>query len=159
GRRPPRTWRVRSLFLCYLPRNFYFSLSTIRVRLFGRPAYCLLLTAFFLSGCGKVGDPLPPIPRAPVVIGEPTATQQGNRIILSFPLTRTRRPTPVERIDIYRLIEPVNAPSGLTEEDFAARSTLIASIAGDQLPASSPTTASVAITYPDTLDLKSASPN
>ncbi len=156
-----KTWQARPASLCCLLHAACFSPSTGHSRSLYRAAYrllltafCLLPSAFFLSACGKVGDPLPPIPRAPVVIGEPTATQQGNRIILNFPLTRTARSTPVERIDIYRLIEPVNASSGLTEEDFSARSTVIHSILGDQLPASSAT-----ITYTDPLDLKSAPPN
>jgi len=145
---------------CVLPSSAHYRFldqSAYRLLL---TAYCLLSTVFLLSACGKVGDPLPPIPRAPVVIGTPTVVQQGNRIMLSFPLTRTPRSTPVERIDIYRLIEPVNAPPGLTEEDFSARSTVIHSIPGDQLPAGSATTTSSAtITYSDEINLKSAQAN
>jgi hypothetical protein len=117
-------------------------------------AFCLLPFAFNLAACGKVGDPLPPIPRAPMVISELAVEQQGNRLMLSFPLVRAPRAERLQRIDIYRLIEPASAPRGLTEEDFAARSTIISSITADQLPATSAT-----ITYGDALDLKSVPAN
>jgi hypothetical protein len=112
-------------------------------------AFAFILSAFAFSACGKVGDPLPPIPRAPVVISELAAAQQGNQIILSFPLARTTRSAPLQRIDLYRLIEPASAPLALTEEDFSTRSTIIASIPAEQLPPQRAT-----ITYQDQLDLK-----
>jgi len=116
-------------------------------------AYCLLPTAFF-SACGKIGDPLPPIPRAPLVVSELAATQSGNRITLTFPLVRTPRSERLGRIDIYRLTEPINAPPGLTEEDFSARSTIIHSIPAEQIPDKSAT-----ITYPDLIDFKNVPGN
>jgi hypothetical protein len=87
-----------------------------------------------------------------VVISELSALQQGNRIILSFPLARTSRSVPLERIDIYRLIEPAAAPPGLPEEDFSTRATIIHSILGAHLPPDR-----ARITFQDTLDLKSLS--
>ncbi len=115
------------------------------------PALCLCLLAFcLLISCGKVGDPLPPIPRAPVTIRELAVSQQGNQLILSFPIVRTGRSEPVQRIDLYRLIEPLSAPLGLPEEDFSLRASVIATIPAEQIPATSAT-----ITYQDVLDLKS----
>ena len=110
-------------------------------------ALCLLIS--LLSGCGKIGDPLPPIPRAPLVVNELSVTQQGSRLILSFPMVRPPRAEPLERIDIYRLIEPESAPRGLTEEEFAARATVISTIAGEQVKVGSTT-----ITHLDPLDLR-----
>src|SRR5262245_35413057 len=65
---------------------------------------------FFLAGCGKIGDPLPPIPRAPLIIEELKVAQQGTQLVLSFPLVRNNRSPRLQRIDIYRLIESVNDP-------------------------------------------------
>ncbi len=112
---------------------------------------CLLPVVFgLLISCGKVGDPLPPIPRAPVSIRELAVLQRGNQLILSFPIVRTSRSEPIQRIDLYRLIEPLNAPLGLPEEDFSLRASVIATIPAEQIPAASAT-----ITYQDVLDLKS----
>jgi hypothetical protein len=101
--------------------------------------------------CGKVGDPLPPIPRAPLIVNELAATQQGTSILISFPVAKQTRTDKLKRVDIYRLIESVNAPLGLTAEDYATRAALIASLPEAQLP----TNVSV-ITYVDPIDFKIA---
>jgi fibronectin type 3 domain-containing protein len=54
----------------------------------------------------------------------------------------------IRRIDVYRLAEPPTAPLPLTEEEFAARSTLIGSVAYEEIK-----NASGALTYTDTLEL------
>jgi hypothetical protein len=110
-------------------------------------AFCLLIS--LLSGCGKIGEPLPPIPRAPLIVNELSVTQQGTRLILSFPLVRPPRADRLERIDIYRLIEPESAPRGLTEEEFAARASVISTIPGEQVKVGSTT-----LTHLDPLDLR-----
>ncbi len=112
--------------------------------------FCLLSTAFYLlfSGCGKIGDPLPPIPRAPLMVNELKVVQQGSRLILSFPISRPPRSERLQRIDIFRLIEPESAPLGLTQEAFGERASVIATIPGEQVPAGSST-----ITRPDLLEL------
>ncbi|HMV87946.1 MAG TPA: hypothetical protein PLD20_27410 [Blastocatellia bacterium] len=110
---------------------------------------CLLV---LLSGCGKVGDPLPPIPRAPLIIEELNVAQQGTELILTFPLVRTNRSQKLQRIDVYRLIESVNDPQGLTPETFSSRAGLLTSI--QEIPDKTST-----ITYRDPLDLKSSARN
>lgn len=120
-----------------------------------RTIFHLLFVSLFsyllvsLSACGKIGDPLPPIPRAPLVINELSVTQQGTQLVLSFPLVRGNRAPKLQRIDIYRLAESVNEPLGLTEEAFSLRAGLIHSIPVEQIP-----TANATITYQDPLDLK-----
>lgn len=109
--------------------------------------FCLLISG--LSGCGKIGEPLPPIPRAPLIVNELSVTQQGSRLILSFPLVRPPRAERLQRIDIFRLIESESAPPGLTEEEFAARAAVISTIPGDQVKSGSTT-----ITHQDPLDLR-----
>jgi hypothetical protein len=129
-------------------RNF-FSIGKEKV-----PTFCLLpftfcLLIFSVSGCGKIGDPLPPIPRAPLIIEELNVTQQGTQLILSFPLVRTTRSPKLQRVDIYRLVESVNNPAGLSQEAFSARAGLLTSI--EQIPDKTST-----VTYRDPLDLKSS---
>ncbi len=121
------------------------------------PAFCLLPFAFCLLifsfvGCGKIGDPLPPIPRAPLIIEELSVTQQGTQLVLSFPLVRNSRSPKLQRIDVYRLIESVNDSAGLPPEAFSERAGLITSI--EQIPAQTST-----ITYRDPLDLKTTARN
>lgn len=108
-------------------------------------AFCLL------AACGKVGDPLPPIPKAPLIVNELAAVQQGTSIVLSFPVAKETRTDKLKRVDIYRLLESVNAPPGITTEDYAVRAALIASLPEAQLP----TNVSV-VTYIDPIDFKVA---
>jgi hypothetical protein len=106
---------------------------------------CLLVS---LSACGKIGDPLPPIPRAPLIINELNVTQQGTQLVLSFPLVRNARAPKLQRVDVYRLAEGINEPLGLTAESFATRAALIGSLTAEQLP-----TTTATVTYQDQLDL------
>src|SRR5262245_48107294 len=91
----------------------------------GRSGFMRLLVSlspFLLvlyGACGKIGDPLPPYPRARLIIDELSVEQQGTKLILSFPFTRTPR-TRLQRVDVYRLIEPSDAPQGLPIETFSA---------------------------------------
>lgn len=109
---------------------------------------CLLV---LLAACGKIGDPLPPIPRAPLVINELNVTQLGTQLVLSFPLVRNARAAKLQRVDIYRLTEVAGEPQGLTAETFARRAALIHSLPAEQLPDTTST-----ITYQDPLDLTSS---
>ncbi len=86
------------------------------------------------SGCGKIGDPLPPLPRAPLVVEDLTVAQEGTRLVLRFPLVRSRLMRGLERLDIYRVIEPPGAPEGMTPERFGTIATLIASIPAEEIP-------------------------
>ena len=108
----------------------------------------LLFAILFIVGCGKIGDPIPPIPRASFVVRDLAAAQRGSQVRLSFPLARTAAAPEIERIDIYRLTEPGDAPAGVAEADYASRSTLIASIPGSDIPAGR-----ASITYDDSVEL------
>ncbi len=112
----------------------------------------LLLHALSVA-CGKIGDPLPPIPRSRMIIDELSVTQQGLQLVLSFPFTRTPR-TRLQRVDVYRLVEPVSAPRGLTQESFSERATIINSIAADRIPLDQST-----VSFDDTLDPKNGQTN
>lgn len=109
----------------------------------------ILISGLLLSGCGKIGDPLPPLVRTPLGIEELRIAQEGGRLVLSLPLVRSRQTRRIERVDIYRLIEESSDPLGLPTEIFTARASIIASIPGAEIPVSRST-----VTYVDPLEMK-----
>lgn len=111
----------------------------------------LSIAVLLCAACGKIGDPLPPIPKAPLIVSELTATQQGTSIILSFPVAKETRTDKLKRVDIYRLIEPTAAPPGITADDYLTGAAMIASLPEAQLPARTSV-----ITYVDPIDFKVA---
>lgn len=110
-------------------------------------AFVLLISLCLCVACGKVGDPLPPIPKAPLIVNDLAASQQGTSIIISFPVAKQTRTDKLKRVDIYRLIEPLTAPLGLSAEDYITRAALIASLPEDKLP-----TNVSEVTYIDPID-------
>jgi len=95
------------------------------------PLFALLT---LLTACGKIGEPLPPIPRTPLIVDELKVAQEGARMVLRFPLVRSRQTREIGRIDVYRLVESGTDPAGLPVEVFASRASIIASIPADQIP-------------------------
>jgi hypothetical protein len=110
-------------------------------------AVCLLI--LILPGCGKIGDPLPPAPRSPLILDELNVAQEGTQIILQFPIIRSPRSPRLQRIDIYRSIESASDPLGVTQEQYSANATIIDSILGEEVPLEKSV-----ITKIDTLDPK-----
>lgn len=118
----------------------------------------LLVLALLLPGtmvvanCGKRRPPLPPIERVQQRTELLSGVQRGNQVILSWPAPRRNASEgsvqSIRRIDVYRLAEKPRAPLGLTEEEFAARSTLIGSVTYDEIK-----NATDVLTYADTLEL------
>lgn len=104
------------------------------------------------AGCGKRRPPLPPVERVQQRTELLSGAQQGNEVILSWPAPRRNAPDEsvqsIRRIDIYRLAEKPGAPLALTEEEFAARSTLVGSVTYEQIRNAGDT-----LTYRDTLEL------
>lgn len=117
---------------------------------YGLAAVCLL--AVLICGCGKRRPPLPPVERVQQRTELLSGAQQGNEVILSWPAPQRNAPDDsvqsIRRIDVYRLAEKPGSPIALTEEEFAARSTLIGSVTYEQIQ-----TAGDTITYTDTLEL------
>jgi hypothetical protein len=116
-------------------------------------AWCIALTfACFVSGCGKRRPPLPPVERVQQRTELLSGAQRGNQVTLSWPAPQRNAPDQsvqsIRRIDVYRLAEKPTAPLPLTEEEFAARSTLIGSVTYDQIKNADDT-----LTYTDTLEL------
>jgi hypothetical protein len=112
------------------------------------PLSLALFLSVFLPACGKIGDPLPPIPRAPLRVETLSVEQRGAHLILSFPFTRTPK-TPLQRIDVYRLLEPLDAPMGLPIETFSERASVVYSIIADDIPLDHS-----GVVYNDALNLK-----
>ena len=105
-----------------------------------------------VSGCGKRRPPLPPVERVQQRTESLSGAQQGNQVILSWPAPRRNAPDSsvqsIRRIDVYRLAERPGTRTALTEEEFAARSTLIGSVTNEQIQ-----NAGENLTYTDTLEL------
>ncbi len=117
------------------------------------PLICIALAPLiFAMGCGKRRPPQPPIERVQQRTEALSGVQQGNQVILSWPSLLRNAPNSsvqsIRRVDVYRLAEKLSAPLGLTEEDFANRSTLIGSLTYDQIKNAKDT-----LTYSDTLEL------
>jgi hypothetical protein len=107
---------------------------------------------FAAPGCGNRRPPLPRVVRVQQRTELLSGAQQGNEVILSWPAPRRNAPDSsvqsIRRIDIYRLAEKPGAPLALTEEEFAARATLVGSVTFEQIQ-----TAGDTLTYRDALEL------
>jgi hypothetical protein len=81
-----------------------------------------------------------------------SGVQRGNQVILNWPAPRRNASDvsvqSIRRIDVYRLAEKPGAPLGLTEEEFATRSTLVGSVTYNEIKSGAEV-----LTYTDTLEL------
>lgn len=119
--------------------------------------FVFLIFAFgllpFSFSCGKRRPPLPPIERIPQRTEFLSGIQRGNQVILEWPAPRLNAPDEnvqsIRRIDVYRLAERLNDPLPLTEEEFAARATVIGTVTAEEITRS--TTPRATLTYVDTL--------
>lgn len=100
-------------------------------------AFLILNSSFITTSCGKRRPPLPPIERVQQSTLLLSGIQRGNQVLLSFPAPLRNAPDAsvqsIRRVDLYRLAEDLDDPLPLTEEEFAARSTLIGSINYDAI--------------------------
>ena len=105
-----------------------------------------------LAACGKRRAPSPPVERVQQRTESLSGAQQGNQVILSWPAPSRNAPDSsvqsIRRVDVYRLAEKPGTPRGLTEDEFAARSTLIGSVTYEQIQK-----AGENLIYTDTLEL------
>lgn len=112
----------------------------------------LVVGLIVIPGCGKRRPPLPPIERVQQRTEFLSGAQQGNEVILSWPAPQRNAPDSsvqsIRRIDVYRLAEKPGAPLALTEDEFAARATLVGSVTFEQIQ-----TAGDTLTYRDVLEL------
>lgn len=92
----------------------------------------LLTLSFTLSlSCGKRRPPLPPVEKVLQRL-EIAGFQRGGNILLTWKMPARNAPSKsvqnISRVDIYRLAEPLSSPLSMSEEEFASRSVIIASI-------------------------------
>lgn len=97
-----------------------------------KPALAFTIFALLIGfGCGKRKPPLPPVETVSQRI-EIAGVQRGSVISLSWTLpdknASDKSLLNIRRADVYRLAESLSAPAIVSEEEFASRSTLIASI-------------------------------
>jgi len=94
-------------------------------------ALALLLLSLASGACGKRKPPLPPTEKV-MQRAEVTGFQRGNQVILSWkmPMTNAAEGSVlhISRADVYRLTERLDAPQSLSEEEFASRSQVVATI-------------------------------
>lgn len=106
----------------------------IFVKHFRSKALLAALAFVVLSGlsCGKRTPPVPPRDRVNQRV-ELSGYQRGNQVVLSWKMPARNADKSsvlnIDRIDIYRLAEPASASLTLSEEEFASKSTLIATLA------------------------------
>ena len=117
-----------------------------------RILFAILFGVLATAACGKRRPPLPPIERVQQRTELLSGAQQGNEVILSWPAPTRNAPDSsvqsIRRIDVYRLAEKPGAPLALTEDEFAARATLVGSLTFQQIQ-----TAGDTLTYRDPLEL------
>src|SRR5215510_6135187 len=117
------------------------------------PLSLSLLLSIFLAACGKVGPPLPPERREQLLVKNLSVEQRGAHLILSLPFTRTPK-TQLQRIDVYRLVEPIEAPMGVSIETFSERASVVYSILADDIPLDR-----AGVIYNDALNVKGETQN
>ncbi len=116
-------------------------------------AVLALLVLFTAGGfsCGKRKPPLPPEPKV-FQRAEISGFQRGSQVIVSWKMPEKNAAANdvrhIRTADIYRLAERLTSPPNLSEEQFAARSVLIAS-----LPITDDDFALKTISYTDTLQM------
>lgn len=93
------------------------------------PLAVLALVLLSSLSCGKRKPPQPPQERVSQR-SELTGFQRGNQVILSWKMPARNAPDGsvlnINRVDIYRLAEPLSSTQTLSEEEFASRSVIIA---------------------------------
>jgi fibronectin type 3 domain-containing protein len=102
--------------------------------------------------CGKRRPPLPPVERIPQRTEKLTGAQRGNQVILTWPAPLRNAAEgsvqSIRRVDVYRVAEKPKAPLSMTEDEFAARATLIGSVNYEEIKKAGDN-----LTYTDTLEL------
>lgn len=88
----------------------------------------LVLAVIFTGSCGKRGAPTPPKEKV-IQRAEITGFQRGNKIRISWKMPARNfgagSVLNIDRVDIYRLAEPLTSSLTLTEDEFASRSNII----------------------------------
>ncbi|MGI8639559.1 MAG: fibronectin type III domain-containing protein [Pyrinomonadaceae bacterium] len=110
----------------------------------------IMFALLICLSCGKRTPPLPPLERVSQRV-EISGFQRGNKVNLTWTMPARNASDGsilnIDRADIYRLAEPLKSALTLSEEEFASRSTLIAT-----LPLTDADFGLKQISYTDTLE-------
>jgi hypothetical protein len=100
--------------------------------------------------CGKRKPPLPPLEKVAQRV-EISGFQRGDKVLILWTMATRNAPDGsllnINRADIYRLAESIKSSASISEEEFASRSTLIAT-----LPISDTDFGRKQLTFTDTLN-------
>lgn len=130
------SWKTKTyvnIYCSLMPMlNYLLNHSILNICFRHKTALALItIVLLMFSGCGKRKVPLPPVERILQRV-EITGFQQGDQVTLTWKMPVRNASDGdtlnISRVDVYRLIEPLNSPLSLSEEDFSSRSTLISSI-------------------------------
>ena len=114
------------------------------------PIAALAFVVLISAACGKRNVPQPPRERVEQR-AQISAFQRGNQVVLSWKMPgRNASPGSVlhiASIDIFRVAEPLSSPLTMSEDEFASRSVLIAS-----MPITDADFGFTTISYRDTLE-------
>jgi hypothetical protein len=117
---------LNALSLNHIRLSIYFKHSVVKA-----PLALLALALLMSLSCGKRKPPLPPVERVAQRV-EISGFQRGSQVILSWKMPARNAPDGsvlnIDRVDIYRLAEPLSSPLSLSEEEFASRSVLVATV-------------------------------
>jgi hypothetical protein len=99
-----------------------------------------LLAGGLLAGCGKQGDPAPPLRVIPAETTELVAAQRGDQLVLRFPFPATTtsgaRLPGLSAVEVWQLTRPVTDPANLPivgGPEMAAAAQLLATLSGPEL--------------------------
>ena len=141
------TYFTKPLFASSVSRIFAHAFSS-------RIGCCLIIVVgvSFSAACGKRRPPLPPVERVQQRTELLSGAQQGNQVILNWPAPARNAPDSsvqsIRRIDVYRLAEKPGTARALTEDEFAARATLVGSLTYEEIRNAGDT-----LSYADSLEL------
>ncbi len=118
-----------------LPLTFFAN----RLSFILHPSSFILLLACLVTGCGKVGDPVPPTRAIRAATQQLEVRQKGGGIEVRFPRpARNTNGGAVIRADIFRVTEDINAPAALDQELFIQKARIVGTLRSGQIFNSGP---------------------
>lgn len=109
-----------------------FNLNSLFKHILIKAPLALIALALLTSlSCGKRKPPLPPQERVRQRV-EITGFQRGNQVVLSWQMPARNAGKGsvqnINRVDVYRLTEPLTSPQAISEEEFSSRSLIVATV-------------------------------